>query len=91
MASARFPDKDPDETLDYTLDWSRWLSTDTIQASTWAVPDGLTEDASSHGDDTATVWLSGGTVGTAYTLVNTITTTGGRVAERSVSLRIRSK
>jgi len=35
----RFPDKDPDEKLDYTVDWSRYLERDslTIADVTWKI------------------------------------------------------
>jgi hypothetical protein len=35
--SFRWPVKDPDETLDYSMDWSRWLDTATISSVTWYV------------------------------------------------------
>jgi hypothetical protein len=35
--SFRWPNKDPDETLDYSIDWSRFLDTATISAVTWFV------------------------------------------------------
>ena len=31
----RWPDKDPDELLDYTVDWSRYLDTLTIASVEW--------------------------------------------------------
>ena len=36
----KFPDKDPDEKLDYTVDWSRYLSTDDViysAGSSWKI------------------------------------------------------
>ena len=35
--SFRQPIKDPDETLDYSVDWSRFLGSATIASVTWAV------------------------------------------------------
>ena len=35
--SFRWPNKDPDETLDYSVDWSRFLGTATITSTVWAV------------------------------------------------------
>ena len=35
--SFRWPSKDPDETLDYSVDWSRFLASATIASVTWAV------------------------------------------------------
>ena len=35
--SYKWPDKDKDELLDYSIDWSRFLGTDTISAVTWFI------------------------------------------------------
>ncbi len=35
--SFRWPTKDPDETLDYSFDWSRFLGSATISSVTWFV------------------------------------------------------
>jgi hypothetical protein len=35
--SFRWPVKDPDETLDYSMDWSRFLDTATISSVVWFV------------------------------------------------------
>ena len=35
--SFRWPVKDPDETLDYSIDWSRFLDTATISSVIWFV------------------------------------------------------
>ena len=35
--SFKWPNKDPDETLDYSVDWSRFLGTATITTVVWAV------------------------------------------------------
>ena len=35
--SFRWPSKDPDETLDYSVDWSRFLDTATINSVIWFV------------------------------------------------------
>ena len=64
--------KDPDATLDYIIDWSEWLDTDTISTSTWTVPTGLTNVSDSNTTTTATIWLSGGTAGQRYTVSNRI-------------------
>ena len=33
----RWPNKDPDETLDYSVDWSRFLGSATIASAVWSV------------------------------------------------------
>ena len=35
--SFRWPNKDPDEILDYSVDWSRFLGTATLSSATWYV------------------------------------------------------
>ena len=35
--SYKWPSKDPDETLDYSVDWSRFLDTATISGVVWSV------------------------------------------------------
>ena len=84
-------EKDPDAILDYTVDWSRWLDTDTILASQWTVPTGLTQVSSSNTSTSATAWLSGGTAGQAYTVANRITTADGRTDERSIVINVRDR
>lgn len=91
MAGNRF-EKDPAAVLDYSVDWSDWLNGDTIQASEWTVPDGLTvEGVPGHTDTTTTIWLAGGVLGEMYTLINQITTSGGRTDERRVFVQMVEK
>jgi len=88
-----WPYKDPDEILDYELDWaSRLPEGDTISTSTWIITGtGLVKDSDSHGDDSTTVWLSAGTLGTKYVLTNRVVTTGGRTMDQSVNLSVKAK
>jgi len=83
--------KDPGEVLDYQVDWTTWLNSDTIATSTWTVPTGITKNSDTNTSTTATIWLSGGTVSTTYTLTNVITTAGGRTAERSIVISVQSR
>ena len=39
--SFRWPNKDPDETLDYSVDWSRFLESATINTVKWFVQSSL--------------------------------------------------
>lgn len=75
--------KDSDSVLDYQIDWSTWLDTDTIVTSTWTVDSGITKDSNSNTTTTATIWLSGGTVGT-HACTNHIVTAGGREDDRTI-------
>lgn len=83
--------KDPDEVLDYQVDWATALGTDTIATSTFVVPAGITKDSETSDTTTATVWLSAGTDGTRYDIKNTIATAGGRTFERNISVFVRAK
>jgi len=83
--------KDPQATLDYQFNWSAWLTSDTISAVTWTVPAGITQTAATNTTTTATIWLSAGTVGTRYTIVCRITTTAGRIDERSLIVSVQQK
>lgn len=96
--SGEFPkiNKDPGAVLPYTLDWSRWLAEEdlvgeTIGNSTWEVSGtGLVVDSSSTDGTKTQVVLSGGTVGTTYTVTNKIilTPTVAYKDERSFQVTI---
>lgn len=83
--------KDPDAVLDYKIDWSSWLGTDTITASSWTAEDGITIDSNEFDDTETVVWLSGGTEGYRYVVTNHITTAGGREDDRSIKITLRQK
>ena len=91
LSTKFFATKDPSAVLDYSFDWSAWLGTDTIDSSSWSVPTGITKTSDSHTFITTTVWLSAGTVGTNYEVVNTIITAGGRTDQRTITIRCREK
>jgi hypothetical protein len=76
--------KDPQSKLDYTVDWTAWLGSDTIAASTWTLEAGLTKDSETRTATTSTVWVMGGTPGMIYRATCQITTAGGRIDERSI-------
>ena len=89
---ASWPDKDPNEKLDYTMNWTAALiDSDTIEESVWYVPEGLNASSESFDSTKCVVWLGGGVAGEKYTISNKITTTAGRVMERSGTLKIKSR
>lgn len=88
MPSFFWPDKDPSDVLDYSIDWSSALGADTISSVTWTVPSGLAMESQSNTTTAATIWLSGGAAGTVYEVTCRIVTAGGREIERSASLRV---
>lgn len=84
--------QDPNETLDYVVDWSDQLDAgDTITGTpAWTVtPSGLTVDDQSNTTTTTTVWLTAGTANTDYQAEVTVTTTGGRVLQGHLLVRVR--
>lgn len=82
--------KDPNAILDYTFDWSAYLTPigDTISSVTWVPTSGITKVSQSNSTTTATAFVSGGVVGNVETLTCRIVTTGGRTDDRSISLKI---
>lgn len=97
MAALTWPNKDPEEVLDYELDWEARLTdaaqetTDTISSSSWVVPSGITKNSDSNTDTTTTIWLSGGTLGETYEFLNRIVTAGGRTMDQTVKIKIRAR
>lgn len=92
IALLRWPAKDPADVLDYSIDWHDQLTLpaapDSIASVVWVVPAGLTAGIQIHALGVATIWLSGGTAGVEYVVTCRITTTAGRVIERSARLAV---
>lgn len=87
-----WPAKDPAETVDYSVDWTARLSAgDAIASSTFELPQGLLSPRASNTDKVATVWLAGGAAGTAYEVVNRITTIKGGELEQAIRLRVKTR
>jgi hypothetical protein len=84
--------KDPDAVLDWRWDWSDWLADgETITASVMTVSAGLVKNSDTYSATSATVWLSGGTPGTPYSVANRITTSAGRTDERTITIRVTNR
>lgn len=90
--SYKFPPKDPDDVLDYSIDWTARLDdADSIQSSDWSVVDGdVVIDSQSTSGAKTLVWLSGGTDATTGILLNRVVTIGGRTMDQTVSIKIKS-
>jgi hypothetical protein len=85
-------DKDPDAVLDYCLDWSKWLANNEhITQSTWTPSAGVTVESTTATASVTTVWLSGGTPGYPFTIVNHIVTDQGRQDDRTITIRVRER
>ena len=104
--SYKWPDKDKDELLYYSIDWSRFLGTDTISAVTWFIDaadgtktqvsntdvvDGLQFIQGTYTNTVSTIRLGLCTNNKRYKITCKITTVGSLVYERSVLLRVREK
>jgi len=93
-------EKDPDATLDYSVDWTDWLAQgDSLQTSVWTVST-VTSDyrpllQNSNTVNTVTsvgtVFISNGSAGNTYTLTNRVTTDSGLTDERYFRMRIKNR
>jgi hypothetical protein len=104
--SFRWPNKDPDETLDYSVDWSRWLNGATISSVVWYVDNssgtktaltagntvnGLQNVAQTVSGGVATINLGLGTNNIEYKIYCNMSDNSGNVAERVIRLRIKEQ
>jgi hypothetical protein len=104
--SYKWPDKDKDEIVDYSVDWSRFLGDDTLAAAVWYINDAdgvktqVNEATMVNGLQFVTGTLSGrvstarfslGTNNIRYTIICSITTGSGLQYERSIFLRVKEK
>ena len=87
---------DPQEILDYGIDWSAFLAeqqpADSITSSSWDIlPAGPVLSGDSVVGAVSRVFVAGASSGRFYQLTNRITTGQGRTAERSISLRCENR
>lgn len=83
--------KDPDDVLDYTLDWSKQLvEDDTIVAVTHIVLPGseLFVLSENFTDTTSTCWLQAGVLNLSYSVTCRVTTSKGRQMDRTFQITI---
>jgi hypothetical protein len=88
--------KDPHSNLDFSIDWSDWLGSDTIASSSWsysgpASPSDLVEESKTYSTTATTVKVSGGTANRDYYATNRITTAAGLIDERTILIRCRNR
>jgi len=84
--------KDPDEVLDYEVDWTARIGTDNISSAVWtSSPAGLTIDSSQIVGKLTVVWLSDGILETEYAVECLLTTSGGRIHNQTFVLPIRTR
>ena len=104
--SFRWPNKDPDETLDYSVDWSRWLNGATISSVVWSVDsstgvkttiaasntvNGIQNVSQTISGGVATINLGLGTANIEYKFYCTMSDNSGNVAERVIRLRVKEQ
>jgi hypothetical protein len=104
--SFRWPNKDKDEVLDYSVDWSRWLGAATVTTVSWfvdndsgvktaftngSVVNGLQNVTATNTNTVATINLGLGTNNIEYKIYCRITDSTGSIAERTVKLRIKEQ
>ena len=104
--SYKWPEKDPDETADFSVDWSRFLGSDSIvsavffvddengtktQVSTAQIVNNLQFIQSTVSGNVATARFGQGTNNVRYNITCRINTTQGLTYERTVILPIRNR
>jgi hypothetical protein len=104
--SFRWPNKDQNEVLDYSVDWSRWLSGATISSVTWYVDNssgtktaltagntvnGIQNVSQSVSGAVATINLGLGTNNTEYKFYCSMSDNTGSTVERVIRLRIKEQ
>lgn len=104
--SFKWPPKDKDELLDYSIDWSRFLGTATISSITWfvdnasgvkttiaagAVVNGIQNVAQTISGGVATINLGLGTANFDYKFTCRMQDSTGSIAERVVRLKIKEQ
>lgn len=105
--SLKWPNKDPDEQLDYSVDWSRFLGTTiTLAGVQWFVDDAsgtktvlsagstvnsIQNVSQSNTTAVATINIGAGVNNTQYKFYCKITDSSGSQAERVIKLRVKER
>jgi hypothetical protein len=104
--SFRWPNKDKDEILDFSVDWSRWLDGATIASVSWFVDNatgvktainagqvvnGIQNISQTSAAGVATINLGLGTDNTEYKFYCQIQDSTGSTGERVIKLRIKEQ
>ena len=80
--------KEPTEELNFGINWSDWLGSLTISASSWSGPSGIVIVTNSIDGQNTIVRLAGGTWAETYELFNTITASDSEIETRSIIVTI---
>jgi len=104
--SFKWANKDPDEILDYSVDWSRFLGAATISSVTWsvdnasgvktalasgAVVNNIQNVSQTNTSTVATINLGLGTLNEEYKFYCRMVDSTGSIAERVIKLRIKEQ
>lgn len=104
--SFKWPSKDKDELLDYSIDWSRFLGASTISSITWfvnnsagvqtAIPantvvNGIQNVSQTISGGVATINLGLGTANQEYKFTCRMQDNTGSIADRVVRLKIKEQ
>jgi hypothetical protein len=99
-------DKDPDEQLDYSINWKPALGSDTISSIIWKIYDadgvlqtwadsqivnGLQLVSRTNTSTIATIYLGSGTAFTTYKIVCRVTASDATIREQEVRIRVVEK
>ena len=93
---SRYFSQDPDENLDYTVNWASngWLVNDVIVDSAWEADAELTLGLDYNSSVACLVWVQlteEAVLGETYTLTNKIRTQTGRMADQSLLITAEQK
>ena len=84
--------KDPNAALDFGFDWSQWLdSGEVISTYVLSVDSGLTKISDMNTSGSVIVWLSSGSPGYRYNVACKITTSSGRIDERTIKIDVKNR
>jgi hypothetical protein len=104
--SFKWPNKDKDEVLDYSVDWTRWLNGASITSALWFVDDednvktaiantetvnGIQRVSSTITNGITTIHLGLGTPNKEYKFYCQIQDSTGSTAERVIKLNIKEQ
>lgn len=101
----KWQDKDPDDQIDYSVDWTSQLGTNTISSIAWKIyingafttwtqgqiVDGLQYVSSTNTNNVATLYLGLGTAFTTYNIICRMTASDATIIEQEVRLRVVEK
>jgi hypothetical protein len=101
----KWQDKDPDDQLDYSIDWEAQLGTNTISSVTWkiftngafatftqgTIVDGLQHVSNTNTNTVATLILGLGTNFSTYNIICRMTASDSTIIEQEVRLRVVEK